>query len=192
MIELFIFFISSFIVYIIISNIILKIRGKELGCFSTIFALFITIIISLPVSKNLNPNKAESFFYSKEIEKRVDNYKSSYEYKNKEYISEVSKDNYYKSLGNKNNPEIIKIGCLCRDGRIVSSIDENACVNNGGIYEIITIEPDKFKPEKNLIRSNDYIEPNNVENSGGPVYVRGYYRKDGTYVRSHTRRAPRR
>jgi hypothetical protein len=27
---------------------------------------------------------------------------------------------------------------------------------------------------------------------GGTVYVRGYYRKDGTYVRSHTRRAPRR
>lgn len=32
----------------------------------------------------------------------------------------------------------------------------------------------------------------NVSNtsSGGPVYVRGYYRKDGTYVRSYTRRAP--
>lgn len=27
---------------------------------------------------------------------------------------------------------------------------------------------------------------------GGSVYVRGYYRKDGTYVRPHTRRAPRR
>ena len=29
-------------------------------------------------------------------------------------------------------------------------------------------------------------------NSGGTVQVRGYYRKDGTYVRPHTRRAPRR
>lgn len=28
--------------------------------------------------------------------------------------------------------------------------------------------------------------------TGGPVQVRGYYRKDGTYVRPHTRRAPRR
>ena len=28
--------------------------------------------------------------------------------------------------------------------------------------------------------------------SSGTVYVRGYYRKDGTYVRSHTRRRPRR
>jgi hypothetical protein len=27
---------------------------------------------------------------------------------------------------------------------------------------------------------------------GGTVYVRGYYRKDGAYVRSHTRSAPRR
>jgi endonuclease YncB( thermonuclease family) len=29
-------------------------------------------------------------------------------------------------------------------------------------------------------------------NSGGTVHVKGYYRKDGTYVRPHTRRAPRR
>ena len=28
--------------------------------------------------------------------------------------------------------------------------------------------------------------------SGGPVHVNGYYRKDGTYVRPHTRSAPRR
>lgn len=28
--------------------------------------------------------------------------------------------------------------------------------------------------------------------TGGPVNVRGYYRKDGTYVRPHTRNAPRR
>jgi hypothetical protein len=27
--------------------------------------------------------------------------------------------------------------------------------------------------------------------SGGTVHVKGYYRKDGTYVRPHTRRAPR-
>lgn len=26
----------------------------------------------------------------------------------------------------------------------------------------------------------------------GPVHVRGYYRKDGTYVRPHTRSLPRR
>lgn len=28
--------------------------------------------------------------------------------------------------------------------------------------------------------------------TGGPVYVRGYYRRDGTYVRPHTRSRPRR
>lgn len=28
--------------------------------------------------------------------------------------------------------------------------------------------------------------------SGGSVRVKGYYRKDGTYVRSHSRKAPRR
>jgi hypothetical protein len=28
--------------------------------------------------------------------------------------------------------------------------------------------------------------------SGAPVQVKGYYRKDGTYVRPHTRSAPKR
>ena len=28
--------------------------------------------------------------------------------------------------------------------------------------------------------------------TGGPVHVKGYYRKDGTYVRSHTRKKSRR
>lgn len=35
-------------------------------------------------------------------------------------------------------------------------------------------------------------EPASVPSSGGSVTVRGYYRKDGTYVRPHTRSAPRR
>jgi len=30
------------------------------------------------------------------------------------------------------------------------------------------------------------------KSTGGTVYVKGYYRKDGTYVKSHTRRAPSR
>lgn len=31
-----------------------------------------------------------------------------------------------------------------------------------------------------------------ASSGGGSVYVRGYYRKDGTYVQAHTRRSPRR
>lgn len=38
-------------------------------------------------------------------------------------------------------------------------------------------------------KANDY-RPNNA--SGGTVQVKGYYRKNGTYVRPHTRSAPRR
>jgi hypothetical protein len=38
--------------------------------------------------------------------------------------------------------------------------------------------------------SSDYSTP--PSGYGGTVHVRGYYRRDGTYVRSHTRRAPRR
>ncbi|MDV3835250.1 hypothetical protein CMU13_18180 [Elizabethkingia anophelis] len=32
----------------------------------------------------------------------------------------------------------------------------------------------------------------NTSSTGGSVHVRGYYRKDGTYVSPHTRRSPRR
>jgi len=34
--------------------------------------------------------------------------------------------------------------------------------------------------------------PSTTTSPGGPVQVKGYYRKDGTYVRPHTRSAPRR
>lgn len=34
--------------------------------------------------------------------------------------------------------------------------------------------------------------PSSSTNSGGSVSVKGYYRKDGTYVKPHTRSAPKR
>jgi hypothetical protein len=43
----------------------------------------------------------------------------------------------------------------------------------------------------NRTRSGFYSEPKSTY-SGGPVQVKGYYRKDGTYVKPHTRSAPKR
>ncbi|MCT3704275.1 hypothetical protein HZQ89_17910 [Elizabethkingia anophelis] len=40
--------------------------------------------------------------------------------------------------------------------------------------------------------SDSYYTPSSSSSSGGSVHVRGYYRKDGTYVSPHTRRSPRR
>lgn len=49
------------------------------------------------------------------------------------------------------------------------------------------------------VRDSSYIEPIHKVNdyrpsssSGGTVQVKGYYRKNGTYVRPHTRSTPRR
>lgn len=38
----------------------------------------------------------------------------------------------------------------------------------------------------------NYVAPYSGNNTGGSVRVRGYYRKDGTYVRPHTRSKPSR
>ena len=56
-----------------------------------------------------------------------------------------------------------------------------------------------YKPYIKQLYSNPYIAENSSyygqisENTGRPktVYVKGYYRKDGTYVRSHYRSPPR-
>lgn len=50
-----------------------------------------------------------------------------------------------------------------------------------------------FKIPKHAIDNNKTkaVNPSSVY-SGGKVHVKGYRRKDGTYVRSHTRSAPRR
>jgi hypothetical protein len=49
--------------------------------------------------------------------------------------------------------------------------------------------PATIAPEPNETVSPSTSTPTST---GGPVQVRGYYRKDGTYVRPHTRSAPRR
>lgn len=38
---------------------------------------------------------------------------------------------------------------------------------------------------------NKTYTPSTIRGSSGTVHVKGYYRKDGTYVRPHTRSAPR-
>lgn len=79
--------------------------------------------------------------------------------------------NYYKSTGRAD------IHCYLPD--IKSGPDDVICVKMEHVPAgVITT------PVRAASITNTY--------SGGPVYVKGYYRKDGTYVRPHTRRAPRR
>ena len=67
-------------------------------------------------------------------------------------------------------------------------------------YERISKEIKAKYFEKPAASGHTYSSSNNSSsssyrpstNSGGSVEVKGYYRKDGTYVRPHTRSAPRR
>lgn len=62
---------------------------------------------------------------------------------------------------------------------------------DGQVYGYSTYK----RKDKKIINSRYYTTPSNYYYSpskGGPVHVRGYYRKNGTYVRPYTRRSPRR
>lgn len=189
MLELIIFLILAFFTYVLISSLVFKIKGGNLGCISSIITLFITFIICVPLSEKLNPYKAESFFNKETIIKKVEDYKSEYLKNNKDYLEKISISNYYNSNDSKKIKEL-KIGCLCRDGNIVSSIDNDACSNNGGIYHTIFVEIIKYEPPKLKYHYN--FNNSETPSSGGPVHVRGYFRKDGTYVSPHNRRLPNR
>ena len=56
--------------------------------------------------------------------------------------------------------------------------DNSVVVNTTNNNEIVPLK-----------KANDY-RPSST--SGGTVHVKGYYRKNGTYVRPHTRSSPRR
>ena len=73
----------------------------------------------------------------------------------------------------------------CKDGsETTASEKEEACSENGGLdqwfADVTTVRP-TYTPSSSPSRS-----------TGGPVQVKGYTRKDGTYVAPHTRKSPRR
>lgn len=55
--------------------------------------------------------------------------------------------------------------------------------NDGNLYGYSTLK-NKSRSQRNLSRHQT--------SQGGPVHVKGYHRKNGTYVRPHTRSAPTR
>lgn len=50
----------------------------------------------------------------------------------------------------------------------------------------------KFDHKTNTYQYSSSNYTNRPTSTGGTVHVKGYYRKDGTYVKPHTRRAPSR
>lgn len=185
MFELIIFLVSSWITFQITAYLIIKLNGKELGCLATIFTIFVSIAISLGVAQRLNPNKADSFFFRGNVDKAVEKYKENYKSSEINSFEEYDNGDVQHQYAKKNKLTII--GALCRDGTIVSSSESDCCSNNDGLYEWIYKEN---ASHKTIPKSTFYAKPE-LSNSGGAVKVKGYYRKDGTYVRPHTRSAPR-
>lgn len=69
---------------------------------------------------------------------------------------------------------------LCKDGTFTYSDErQGSCSGHGGI--------DRWYAD-----GDAPVTTTAPSSSGGPVHVKGYYRKDGTYVRPHTRKSPRR
>ncbi len=64
----------------------------------------------------------------------------------------------------------------CEDGSLTYATDrQGACSGHGGLAYWYA-DPTHTAPQPS---------------TGGPIQVKGYFRKDGTYVRPHTRRRPR-
>ncbi len=60
------------------------------------------------------------------------------------------------------------------------------------VPEGIPVSPPAYpQPEDTVIPTTSVSGGYSTGSSGGPVYVRGYTRRDGTYVRPHTRSRPR-
>lgn len=63
----------------------------------------------------------------------------------------------------------------------------------GYVYRPSFTEYNKYYASKlnDSTKVDNVIKPN-TSSPGGTISVKGYYRKDGTYVKPHTRKAPRR
>ncbi|HEV7645900.1 MAG TPA: DUF3761 domain-containing protein [Pyrinomonadaceae bacterium] len=71
---------------------------------------------------------------------------------------------------------------ICNDGTYSYSLNHSGtCSHHGGVSS--WLDGSTPSPARPTDTSNS--------SSGGTVQVRGYYRKDGTYVQPHTRSAPR-
>lgn len=78
------------------------------------------------------------------------------------------------------------IGCYLP--RIEAEADEVICTQT----QYIPVDAVKAPLTRFSASTNPYPSVSSGSAGGGTVQVKGYYRKDGTYVRPHTRRAPRR
>jgi len=53
-------------------------------------------------------------------------------------------------------------------------------------------QPNYYVNISDSTKVDNVVRPATSSSIGGSVSVKGYYRKDGTYVRPHTRKAPKR
>ena len=58
-------------------------------------------------------------------------------------------------------------------------------------YALTTVKSSEYQLDS-ISKVNTNIQPKTSSTSGGTVHVKGYYRKNGTYVKPHTRSSPKR
>jgi endonuclease YncB( thermonuclease family) len=92
------------------------------------------------------------------------------------------------------------------DRKLYATVEDRARNSNSGLWsDRSSIAPWKHRKSKKIEETDEITasptasptespQPSNTSQSpsGGTVNVQGYYRKDGTYVKPHTRKAPKR
>ncbi len=63
---------------------------------------------------------------------------------------------------------------------------------SGWAYNPVYTTYSNYTPSSTSYNSSSYRSSSSTSSSGGTVHVKGYTRKDGTYVRPHTRSSPSR
>lgn len=145
MIELFIFFTAFAIIFRLISYLIFKFKGSTLGCFSTIFTILMTLLLSMSIAIKLNPLPDESFFNPKSEKREIIDKKQIENGLQKTKLNNDHsplKSNYLvPKLNHKVNNDIItdinvekiRTGAICNDGSYSDATGKGACSHHGGV-----------------------------------------------------------
>lgn len=104
-------------------------------------------------------------------------------------VKNIERAKYWKQFGYNFDPDIISAWLMDYEVKNKSSISTTKGESNYNTHQTDSTSTSSFRPPQ--AENGDYY---NVDNDGDgrvePVHVRGYYRKDGTYVRSHYRASP--
>lgn len=131
--------------------------------------------------RNTSPNKIEQFELKLPDNSPVE--KDSLNYSEPSSTSQIISNR-------QRTPETSNYSVQCM--ATTKSNDRCKRMTATGIYCWQHINYVSNKPASSYTAKTSLAKSSSGSSSGGTVYVKGYYRKDGTYVSPHTRSAPKR